>query len=166
MYGLPQRKLDEETDSRLGYDVPAMPGARWRPERKAQAAAPGPVVLVVEDSPDVRHLTALLLRTLGCTVETAGDGVEAVSAMTRRPFDLVVMDVEMPRMDGLAATRAIRAGRSAAAEVPIVALTGLSTPAAREACLGAGMNAVFVKPVSRPLLEAALRHATAAFVQA
>jgi CheY-like chemotaxis protein len=88
----------------------------------------------------------------GCSTETAEDGLEAVAAARERPFDLILMDIKMPRMDGLEATRAIRALPGAAAATPIVALTANGDPEQVASYLAAGMQAVVDKPIKPELL--------------
>jgi two-component system, sensor histidine kinase and response regulator len=106
-------------------------------------------LLVVEDVAMNRELVVAVLRSAGYTVDAVGDGAAAVAAVHRSRYDLVLMDIEMPGMDGLEATRAIRAlpGRSASA--PIIALTAAVSPADVERCTAAGMNGFIGKPVDR-----------------
>ncbi len=115
-------------------------------------------VLVAEDHPVNRHYMAALLETLGHEAHFSVNGVEAVRALQERRYDVVLMDLHMPVLDGEAATRAIRAlpdaGRST---VPIVALTADAFPETRERCLVAGMNDFLAKPVSPHKLAATLR---------
>ena len=111
-------------------------------------------VLVVEDNPTNRQVATALLERIGIAVDCAGDGAEAVEMVRARRYDLVLMDMQMPTMDGLEATRAIRAlGLS---EVAIVALTANAFVSDREQCLAAGMNDFLVKPVNRAKLESAI----------
>ena len=103
-------------------------------------------VLLAEDNAINREVASALLRSVGLRVECAEDGVEAVEAARRGPYDLVLMDLHMPKMDGLAATRAIRAlpGWS---RRPIVAMTATTLLDDRRACLDAGMDDFVSKPV-------------------
>ena len=104
----------------------------------------GTRVLLVEDNPVNALLATTLLRREGCVVETAGSGDEAVEALTRARYDLVLMDMRMPGMDGLAAARAIRARGD---RTPIVALTANAFVEDRKACLEAGMDDHLTKPI-------------------
>ncbi|MBW3559545.1 MAG: PAS domain S-box protein [Proteobacteria bacterium] len=116
-----------------------------------RAPFPGRRVLIVDDVPINRELFQEMLHQHGCTADLACDGAEALEAVRLYPYDLVLMDVQMPVMDGLAATRALRAGGQA--QVPIVALTASGTPEQVSACISAGMNAHLLKPLSPQELE-------------
>jgi two-component system, sensor histidine kinase len=124
-------------------------------------ATPSPLrlrVLVVEDHPVNRQYMAALLDNLGHEAQFCVNGQEAVAAARDAAWDIVLMDLHMPQMDGVAATRAIRGLHDAArATVPIVALTADATPETRERCLVAGMNDFLTKPVSPDKLALALR---------
>lgn len=130
---------------------------------KADTAAPSggrapagtsPRVLVVEDNPTNRQVATALLERIGLEADCAADGAEAVAMVRERTYDLVLMDMQMPTMDGLEATRTIRAlGLS---DVAIVALTANAFVSDREQCLAAGMNDFLAKPINRAKLEAAL----------
>jgi two-component system, sensor histidine kinase and response regulator len=110
-------------------------------------------VLLVEDLPANQAILAGILHGGGHRVAVAQDGQEAVQLAGRRQFDLVLMDLQMPRMDGLAATVAIRKFPRRT-RVPIVAITARRTDGDRERCLAAGMNAFLTKPVDgEKLLE-------------
>ena len=109
--------------------------------------APPLNVLLAEDGAVNRQVAVDLLTKRGHRVEAVGNGQEAVEAVERGGYDLVLMDVHMPVMDGLAATAAIRAlARPESARVPIIALTASATPADRERCLAAGMDGYVTKP--------------------
>lgn len=111
----------------------------------APVAAPGPRrVLVVEDSVTSRLLLKHILEGAGCSVDTAEDGLDALSRLRAGRYDAVVSDVEMPNMDGLALTASIRAN-PATAELPVILVTSLQTPEQREAGLRAGADAYFTK---------------------
>jgi two-component system chemotaxis sensor kinase CheA len=111
----------------------------------AQAPAAGPRrVLVVEDSVTSRLLLRHILEGAGCSVDTAVDGLDGLSRLRAGRYDVVVSDVEMPNMDGLALTAAIRAN-PATAELPVILVTSLQTPEQREAGLRAGADAYFTK---------------------
>ncbi|HEY0598670.1 response regulator [Brevundimonas sp.] len=145
--------------------VPAPAPAVAAPESAAGQAAPveepsrSPHVLVVDDHPVNREVARIMLQAIGCEVHEACDGREAVQAATARMFDLVLMDVRMPHMDGLEATRRIRALPEAWGAVPVVAMTADAMPEDVARCLAAGMNAHLAKPVSQAALFATVSRA-------
>jgi PAS domain S-box-containing protein len=105
-------------------------------------------ILVAEDSPVNLKLIVRLLEKRGHSVESAGNGREVLRAVERRPFDLILMDVQMPEMDGLEATAAMREREtSTGAHMPIIAMTAHAMKGDRERCLDAGMDAYVSKPV-------------------
>jgi two-component system chemotaxis sensor kinase CheA len=118
-------------------------GTRAAPVEPA-AAAGGKRVLVVEDSVTSRLLLKHILEGAGCSVDTAVDGLDALSRLRGARYDVVVSDVEMPNMDGLALAASIRAN-PATAELPVILVTSLQTPEQREAGLRAGADAYFTK---------------------
>jgi CheY-like chemotaxis protein/HPt (histidine-containing phosphotransfer) domain-containing protein len=116
----------------------------------------GPLnILLAEDSPVNQKLALALLGKWGHTVIVASDGYEALAMATSQSFDLVLMDVQMPQMDGIEATRAIRAReRQKGGHLPIIAMTAHALKGDRERCLAAGMDAYIAKPIhSRELYE-------------
>jgi CheY-like chemotaxis protein len=117
------------------------------------AAAPGARVLLAEDNPINAMLARTLLAREGCRVEHVADGEAALEAMAQGDYDLVLMDVRMPRLSGMEATRALRAR---GVETPVVALTANAFEDDRRACLAAGMNDFLVKPLSPEALRRAL----------
>jgi PAS domain S-box-containing protein len=113
--------------------------------------------LVVEDNAVNQEMARAMLDMLGFEVITAGNGQEGVNAAAAHPdLTLILMDCQMPVMDGLAAARAIRAAEPAGQRVPIVALTGNAMPGDREACVAAGMDDYLAKPFSLTALRATL----------
>jgi CheY-like chemotaxis protein len=105
-------------------------------------------VLLVEDSLVNQKLAMALLEKRGFGVTTVGDGKGVLAALQREPFDLVLMDVQMPEMDGFEATAAIReAEKSTGRHVPIIAMTAHALKGDRERCLTAGMDAYVSKPI-------------------
>ena len=114
-------------------------------------------VLVVDDQPVNRTVVVRLLEKLGCTVDSAADGREALAAVTKHDYDLVLMDCQMPVMDGFEATAQIRGLDGAAQRVPIVALTANALAGDRQRCLAAGMDDYLTKPIRRAQLEALVR---------
>ncbi len=104
-------------------------------------------ILVVDDNATNRMVAETLCEMFDCTSESATDGVEAVEAARTGRFDLILMDIKMPRMDGVTATREIRALPGAPGRVPIIALTANADPEDAAAYLKAGMNGVVEKPM-------------------
>jgi CheY-like chemotaxis protein len=113
-------------------------------------------ILVVDDVELNRELMLALLSKYGCEIGLAEDGVQAIEALRARPYELVLMDCQMPVMDGFAATRAIRASGEAFAEIPIVALTASAQPEHLARCEAAGMNDHLTKPLNPGALERVL----------
>ncbi len=118
-------------------------------------------VLVVEDNPTNRLIASRLLEQLGAEVETAEDGRMGVDAVARAPFDLIFMDVQMPVMDGVEATRLIRAMPAPASATPILAMTANALQHQTDAYIAAGMNGVVSKPLSPSVLVARIAAALA-----
>jgi len=113
-------------------------------------------ILVVEDQPLNREVAIGMLASMGLEVETAHHGQQALDIIQSRSFDAVLMDCEMPVMDGFSATRALRAREQAGVHVPIIALTADVTSAGRAACLAAGMDDHLAKPFRREALHGIL----------
>ena len=109
--------------------------------------APGTRILLADDAPANRELMRIILSGWGVELDAVCDGAEAVAAASREDYDLVLMDVHMPVMDGMDAARAIRALNGARASVPIVALTANVQPEQIEACARAGMDGHVGKPI-------------------
>ena len=123
----------------------------------ARLASP-PRILLAEDNEVNRRVVIGMLERLGCAVEAVGNGVDVVEAAGRGRHDLILMDVQMPEMDGFGATAAIREReRRDGGHVPIIALTAHAMLGDRERCLAAGMDAYLAKPIRpAPLREAIL----------
>ena len=115
-------------------------------------------VLLAEDNPVNQEIARAMLRDLGCTVVPADDGAQALAAARRQRFDVVLMDCQMPVMDGYEATRRIRAFEREHALAPqrIVALTANALAGDREACVAAGMDDYLAKPITSGKLADAL----------
>src|SRR6185437_1337552 len=100
-----------------------------------------------------------LLERLGYRTDIANNGLEAIAALERRPYDVVLMDVQMPELDGLDATRRIVAEWPEETRPHIIAMTANALPEDREACFAAGMNDYVAKPIRSEELAAALKRA-------
>ncbi|MDD4951598.1 MAG: ATP-binding protein, partial [Desulfovibrionaceae bacterium] len=135
--------------------VEAAPASDLVASARALAGNRGLSVLVAEDSEVNRVLVERLLHGLGHSVTTARDGVEALEAMAQDRFDLVIMDVQMPDMDGVEATRLIRSGSSGrcASDVPIIGLSAHVRPEEKDSFLSAGMNDFLAKPLEKDRLR-------------
>ncbi|MFI5954591.1 response regulator [Cryptosporangium sp. NPDC051539] len=136
--------------------------ARMQPVPEEIASGlPGPAVaplriLLAEDNPVNQKVAQLMLAKQGHRVDTAADGAEAVAAVHRAPYDVVLMDVQMPNMDGLEATRRIRAELPPDRQPHIIAMTASVLVEDKAACRAAGMDSYLPKPVRADDLRAAL----------
>ena len=133
-------------------------GAVFAHEVAAQDAMPGPPhALVADDSPMLRDLSQQLLERLGFEVTTAENGAAAVQAVLDHAFDVVFMDHQMPVVDGIEATRRIRALGTSRASVPIIGVSGTDSPELRRLCLAVGMDEFLLKPITRKDVEKVLK---------
>jgi len=130
------------------------------PATAPTAALPTPAtaahrrVLIVEDNMINQKVAARMLERLGLRADVAGNGREALRMFESLPYDLILMDCQMPEMDGYEATREIRVREGPAHHVPILAMT--ADPLVRETCLASGMDDFIVKPVRMTDLAAAI----------
>ncbi|WP_451971527.1 ATP-binding protein [Azospirillum endophyticum] len=138
----------------LPLPVTAAPGLAV--ERRQAAATRSARILLAEDVPMNQIVTSSILCKAGHTVEVAEDGMLAVEAMRKGEFDLVLMDMQMPRMDGLQATAAIRQLGGWRGGVPIIALTANALTDQLQLCLDVGMNDHVTKPIERDTLLSAV----------
>ena len=112
-------------------------------------------ILLAEDNQVNQKLALRLLEQMGYRADVASNGLEAVESVKRQPYDVVLMDVQMPEMDGLDATRAIR--KQETTQPYIIAMTANAMEGDREMCLAAGMEFYITKPIRVPELVAALK---------
>lgn len=151
------------------FELPFEPATLVRTTGPSEAAeerapaltsvVPGQKILLVEDNEVNRHLVTAFLSKRGYNVESAEDG-EIASRMVRdKAYDLILMDVHLPKRDGFEVTRDIRGGKlgSRNTKAPVVALTASAIKGERERCLGAGMNDFITKPVDLDMLEQVVR---------
>ena len=139
-----------------GLAQAAVPPAA-KPRIDAGTAARHPLrVLLAEDNAVNQKLALRLLQQMGYRADVAANGIEAIECIARQPYDVVLMDVQMPEMDGLEASRHITAERPRDRRPRIVAMTANAMQGDRETCLGAGMDDYVVKPIRVDALVAAL----------
>lgn len=153
---LRRASLAERVLAALSQSALSNSGARVSPsddDRVIPARFSGIRVLLVEDNPVGALLATTLLKREGCAVETAANGAEAVAALKRARYDLVLMDMRMPGVDGPTAARTIRAGGDG---TPIIALTANAFAEDRRTCLEAGMDDHLVKPLELEALRSTL----------
>lgn len=113
-------------------------------------------ILIAEDNPTNQYVVASMLKDFDIRVMMVGDGIVAIDAAVRSPFDMIFMDIRMPEMDGLEATRAIRARGGALASLPIIGFTANAFPDDIKECMAAGMRQVIAKPVRKAAFIAAI----------
>ena len=128
----------------LATEVPPEPET---PVNISRAAASTLRILLAEDNPANQKLAAYILQDRGHTVEIVGDGQQALSMAQQNHYDVILMDVQMPGMDGLEATKTLRAQEAGQRRVPIVAMTAHAMKGDRERCLAAGMDGYLSKPI-------------------
>ncbi len=141
----------EGRGSSFWFEVPAPVAQAATPHSAPDVVeldGPSLSLLIVDDTAVNRELVRLMLEPLGCRIEEAGGGAEGVQAAMRKRFDLILMDVRMPGVDGLEATRAIRGTSLVNRATPILALTADVHPENAAACRAAGMDDVLAKPIS------------------
>ena len=142
-----------------GRKLVGRPAGSDKAPAAAGVAVNGMRILVAEDNRTNQRVVRLLLERMGCVVRMVENGEEVLAAAAEAEFDLVLMDCQMPVMDGLEATRQLRIREGRNQQVPIVALTANGFEADRLRCLEAGMTDFLAKPVEKAALRAALARA-------
>ncbi len=132
-----------------GLTAPSAPAEPAMPARRLR-------ILVAEDNQVNQQVATGLITKLGHRVDIAANGREAVEAICNLPYDLILMDVQMPEMDGFEATAAIRRLNGGRADVPIIAMTANAMEGDPQKCLAAGMDDYIAKPVDRRKLANAI----------
>jgi two-component system sensor histidine kinase/response regulator len=132
--------------------APAPPVVTALPPR-FETERDSPCALVVEDNPVNQRIAIKMVQRLGYRVHTAENGLEAMRKVRTRRYDIILMDCQMPEMDGYEATRAIRDMEAALAHTPIVAVTANAMASDRERCLAAGMDDFLSKPLTMAALQ-------------
>jgi signal transduction histidine kinase/ActR/RegA family two-component response regulator len=157
-FELPLRRADgSQRDGSRAHDLFLV----GTPLRARGRTAAGPLVLVAEDNPVNQVLAVRLLEKCGYRAEVVGNGRDAVAAVERESYAAVLMDCQMPDLDGYGATREIRGREGDSRRLPIIAMTANSMAGDREKCLDAGMDDYVSKPIdSEELRETLARHAT------
>jgi CheY-like chemotaxis protein/HPt (histidine-containing phosphotransfer) domain-containing protein len=148
----------EGRGSTFCFSIPLVPAAMAAPAAAAPTSGIARRLLLAEDNDTNREIVAAVLRQAGHTVVAVAGGAEAVAAARRERFDAILMDVQMPGMDGYAATRRLRADAN---DVPIIGLTANAMPEEAARCRAAGMDLHVPKPVDWPVLLAAIERLAA-----
>ena len=130
------------------------------PERGDEPVAPDSPVLLVDDHRVTQIAARHMLESLGCRVDVAGNGAQALERWQHKDYEVIFMDWHMPDMDGLQVTESIRASQNGRPRPVIVAMTASAMAGDRERCLAAGMDDYISKPVTRDALRRALRWAS------
>lgn len=149
-----------EAGSTFWFEIqlPTVTKQQVQPVPCVEADNPGGVrILLVEDLPMNQELACTILRRAGHLVDTAGDGIEAIAAVAENSYDLILMDIQMPRMDGVTAAREIRQIDGPARHTPIIAMTANALPEQLRAFRQAGMDDYVAKPFKQHDLHEAIR---------
>jgi CheY-like chemotaxis protein len=109
----------------------------------------GARILLAEDNETNQEVASIMLTYLGCAVQVVANGIEALNALASADFDLVLMDVQMPELDGFEATRRLRERCATGVRVPVIALTAHAMRGFRQQCVEAGMDDYLCKPIDR-----------------
>ncbi len=159
---LHQSQLFDTLMTLLAKDAPARPQAPVKPTMDPGMAKRHPLrILLAEDNVVNQKLALRLLQQMGYRADVASNGIEAIECIERQPYDVVLMDVQMPEMDGLEASRRITVKWKAGERPRIVAMTANAMAGDREECIAAGMDDYVTKPIRVDALVEALTNATA-----
>ena len=124
---------------------------------KADATQGRGKVLIAEDNLINQRVVAIMLSKLGYSTDVAAEGTVVLEMVQKQHYDLILMDCQMPGLDGFEATKAIRALASDVSQIPIIAVTANALPGQREKCLATGMNDFISKPIQTELLASTLQ---------
>ena len=119
------------------------------------------LILLAEDNPVNQKVALSMLKHLGYHADIASNGSEVLQALQKQPYDIILMDVQMPEMDGLEATRRVREGRQHRKQPCIIAMTAYALDGDREKCLRAGMDDYISKPIDMKELQKSLERCVA-----
>ncbi|MEM7171445.1 MAG: ATP-binding protein [Pseudomonadota bacterium] len=149
--GVISRPIENNSFSRsvsLGFGPPAaLPTYTAQTHLMADQEYLGAKILVVDDNHVNQLLVQALLAKINLAADVAGNGADALKALARNPYDLILMDVQMPEMDGIETTRRVRMMEGAVASIPVIAMTANALRGDRESCLAAGMDDYLSKPI-------------------
>ena len=139
----------------MALRLPSVPGWKERHAEHHPQRRKGVRILLAEDNPTNQLVARKILEKLGFAVDTVANGLEALNVLAGAAYDVVLMDCQMPELDGYEATRRIRKGNGAVLNpnVPIIAMTANAMRGDREQCIEAGMNDYLAKPVDPAVLE-------------
>jgi two-component system sensor histidine kinase/response regulator len=140
----------------LAAPTSSSPRATSRPLLADKPSSVRGRILIAEDNPVNQRVASLQVKNLGFETDVVNNGEEALAALERLSYSLVLMDCQMPRMDGLEATRRLRRREAGIAHTPVIAMTANAFASDREACLAAGMDDFLPKPVNLKELGAVL----------
>jgi CheY-like chemotaxis protein len=146
---------------RVVLELPLAQAQHAEPEETAADGVAGLSILVAEDNVLNQAVARAILEAMGCRIDVANDGVEALEMLQRGGFDLVLMDINMPRMGGIEALSRLRAGEAGDAKLPVIALTADAMPGEDEKLLALGFDDVQPKPIQPMALITAIGQACA-----
>nr|MBA2599903.1 response regulator [Actinomycetota bacterium] len=147
--------LEDQPETATGLDGPAANGHTLTQSLSARQGPPG-LLLLAEDNPVNQRVAKAMLEHLGFEVDVVNDGAEAVKAVTQTPYQAILMDCQMPILDGYQATREIRRVQGISTRTPIIAVTASAMSSDQQRCLAAGMDDYLPKPLSLLALDAVL----------